>query len=112
MAKSKDDVKSAEFELQRNQLEIQKQQAKNIELAINKIAPIAEKYFVTKLEKLEAPRFRWTAIIFGILLGIIVIGVMCLVYAGKVGADNLVFLLGIIVGYMITLMREVVLGFE
>ncbi len=105
-------ILEAQLKLQSQQLEIQKEQTKNFGILIDKVAPLIEKYYSAKLEKIEAPKFRWSAIIFGIMLVVIVVGSMYLVYEGKLGADNFTFLVGVIVGYMMTFIKDLTLGGE
>lgn len=102
----------AQLKFQSQQLEIQKEQTKNVGILIDKVAPLIEKYYTTKLEKIEAPKFRWSAIIFGIILAGIIGGSMFLVYEGKMGADNFTFLAGVVVGYMMTFIKDLTLGSE
>jgi len=99
----------AKKNLEEKQLDLQIQQAKNFNLLIEKVVPAVEKYFTDKLHKLEAPKFRWTLIVFAILLAIIVIGTGILVYFDKIESTNFIFLLGILVGAMMTLIGDIIL---
>ena len=60
------------IKLEEQRLKLQTEQAKNVNKLMEKGLPLVEKYFSTKLEKLEAPRFKWMLIIFG---GILVLSV-------------------------------------
>ena len=98
------------IKLEEQRLKLQTEQAKNVNKLMEKGLPLVEKYFSTKLEKLEAPRFKWMLIIFG---GILVLSVALtgfLTFFGKVSSENFTFLLGILIGAIITLLGDVLIN--
>ncbi len=88
------------------QMEIQKQQAKNFNLLLEKGIPAIEKYLNAKLVHYDKPRFKYAIGGVCLILLIIVIGSMFLVFNGLLGADAFTFLMGIIVGYLLTFFKE------
>lgn len=97
------------IELEKQRLQLQEQQAKNFNTLIEKALPLVEKYFTTRLEKLEAPKFKISSIIFSTILLVIVIGSGVLVFYGKITSDNFTFLIGVIVGYLMTFIKNIVM---
>lgn len=91
---------------------LQVENAKNLGTLIDKGLPIVDKYFSQKIEKVEAPKIRMMFWIFGgiLFLSVIITGV--LTYTGKVSSDNFTFLLGTLLGTIITLIGDVTIGAE
>jgi len=89
-------------------LELEIQQAKNFEILIKEVLPLVKDYFTTKLEKVDSPRFKISTLVFGGLLFIIVLITAFLVYIDKLAADNFTFLIGIIVGYAMTHLKNII----
>jgi len=97
-------------EVQLKQTELQLEQAKNFGMLIDKLVPVAERYLTAKMEKLEAPKFKWSYIVVCILLVILLVGSMILAYYGKISSENFAFLMGTVVGYLMTFMKDVIIG--
>ncbi len=53
------------FRMGEENIKLQKAQIMLIDKIAEKAIPTAEKYIFTKLEKVEAPRFKWSIIILG-----------------------------------------------
>ena len=106
MAKTQESL----MKIEEQRLKLQTEQAKNFNKIIDKGLPLLEKYFTSKIEKLEAPRFRWMFIVFG---GILIMSVGLtgfLTFYGKISSENFTFLLGILLGAIITLFGDVLLN--
>ena len=98
-------LQEKQVELQIKQVELQKEQTKNTQTLIEQGLPVVEQYFSKKMQHVDNPRFKWATIVFGLILFTIVVGSGILVYEGKIDAGNFTFLLGVIVGYMMTFME-------
>jgi hypothetical protein len=94
--------------LEEKKIELELQRNKSFNMLVSQGLPLLEKYFTSKLEKIEAPKFKWTLIIFGSLLTISVVGTGILVYADKVDSANFTFLLGIMIGSIVTLIGDII----
>ena len=100
----------AMIKLEEQRIKLQTEQAKNFSKIIEKGLPLVEKYFSAKIEKLEAPRFRWMFIIFGTIL-LVSIGLTgFLTFYGKISSENFTFLLGILIGSIITLIGDAIIN--
>ena len=77
--------------------------------AIEEGFPILRDYYNKKMTKLEGPKIRISLYGFIYLLAIIVIGSGLLVFYGKLEGSNFTFLLGILIGAMITFLGDLVL---
>jgi len=97
------------LKFQQRQLELQAQNAQFFHETVRKILPIAEKYYTTKLTKVEAPKVRWSIVGFLIVLCVVVVVSGILVYAGKMESSNFTFLLGTLVGGSITFLGDIIL---
>jgi len=98
------------IKLEEQRLKLQTEQAKNFSKIIEKDLPLIEKYFTAKIEKLEAPRFRWMFIIFGAILFISIGLTGFLTFYDKISSENFTFLLGILIGSIITLIGDVIIN--
>ena len=98
------------IKLEEQRLKLQTEQAKNFSKIIEKGLPLIEKYFTAKIEKLEAPRLRWMFIIFGTILFISIGLTGFLTFYGKISSENFTFLLGILIGSIITLIGDVIIN--
>ena len=96
--------------IEEQRLKLQTEQAKNLNKIIDKGLPLVEKYFTSKIEKLEAPRFKWMFVIFGAILFISIGLTAFLTYHGKISSENFTFLLGILIGSIITLIGDVIIN--
>lgn len=94
--------------VQEKQLDLQMKQAENFNKLIEKGIPLIERYITARIEKIEAPKFKWTMIIFSLLLFVVIIGTGFLVYQGKVSSDNFTFLVGILIGSVITFLGDII----
>lgn len=102
--------KEAMIKLEEQRIKLQTEQAKNLSKVIDKGLPLVEKYFSAKIERLEAPKFRWMFIIFGAIL-LISIGLTgFLTFYGKISSENFTFLLGILIGSIITLVGDAIIS--
>lgn len=99
----------AVIKLEEQRLKLQTEQAKKFNKIIEESLPLVEKYFTAKIEKLEAPRFRWMFIIFGSILFISIGLTGFLTFYGKISSENFTFLLGILIGSIITLISDVII---
>ena len=97
------------LKLQQKQLDLEQEKAKSLNSLLEKAIPLIEKYYSTKLEKIEAPKFKYTLIIFSFLLFVVVIGTGILVFYGKVSSENFTFLIGILIGSVITFLRDIII---
>ena len=98
------------IELEKEKMKLQQEQNKNFNKLVDKGLPLLEKYFTSKIEKLEVPKFKWTLIVFALVLLVSVGMTGVLTFFGKVGAENFTFLLGILIGAIITLMGDILLN--
>lgn len=99
------------LEVEKEKVRLQQEQTKNFNKLIDKGFPILERYLNAKLEKIEAPKFKWTFIIFGILLVLILASTAFLTFYDKLNPENFTFLLGILIGSIITLLGDILLNF-
>ena len=99
------------IEVEKEKVRLQQEQAKNFNKLIDKGFPLIERYLNAKLEKIEAPRFKWTFVIFGVLL-ILILGITAfLTFYDKLNPENFTFLLGILIGSIITLLGDILSNF-
>ncbi len=70
--------------------------------------PLLERWFDNQHE-LEKPKIRWSIIGFILMLFLVVICTAVLVFFGKVDGSNFTFLMGTLVGAIITLFGDIVL---
>jgi len=104
---TKEDIQLETIKLQEKQIEIQTQNNKMIQQLIEKGLPIADKYFNKKLEKIEAPKIRWSILGFISILALVIVGTGYLVYVEKLDPANFTFLLGIIIGASVTFLGDI-----
>ena len=95
--------------LEERQLELQAEQSRKVSSLIHKGISALEKYHTEKLRRLDAPKFRWTLIIFASLLFLIVFGSGFLLFFDKIDKSNFTFLLGILIGAIMALIGDVIL---
>ena len=94
--------------LQSTPLDLQIEQQKQMNILLDCGIPALEKYYSAKLEQLEAPRFKWSSAIVAIILAGIILAASFLVYNDKLSSESYVFLVGVIVGYLLTFLKELV----
>ncbi len=109
---AKDELRIQELKVKEKELEVQKSQNEMIQHALDKVIPIADKYFNNKLTAVEGPKIRWSIIGFVLLLFVIVIITGILVYNGKLDGGNFTFMLGTLIGSAITLLGDIILPKE
>ena len=97
------------IEIEKEKIKVQLKQQETIQKIVDKGLPLIQRYFTSKIEKIEAPRFKWTFIIFGGLLFASLVGTGLLTYYDKISSENFTFLLGILIGSIVTLMGDIVL---
>lgn len=109
-------VQLATIELQKKQLDLQSKQldsqiasSKVMQQAVEQGLPLLKEYVETKVHKLESPKFKWSILIFGSILLICVIGSGVLVFFDKLDSGSFTFLLGTLIGGMITFLGDVIL---
>ena len=102
MAKDKE-VQLKEIELEKEKVS---QSTKIWEKALEEGFPLLKEYLNKKIEKLEVPKIRLSLIWFSIILFVVILITSFLVYAGKLEGSNLTFLLGIMVGAIITFLSS------
>ncbi|MBI2444842.1 hypothetical protein HYV43_00455 [Candidatus Micrarchaeota archaeon] len=100
------------LELQETQLKLQLKSQENIQMLVEKGLPILEKYYQTKLERLETPKVQWTIIGFLVILILVTLGAGIMTYLGKLDQGNFTFLLGTLLGVSVTMLKEVVMPSE
>ena len=96
----------------KNGKELELERAKTLNLILEKGLPLLDKYYTSKLEKIEAPKFKLTLFVFGFLLLITLLTTGTLVYFDKVSSDNFTFVLGILIGSAVTLVGNIILGVQ
>lgn len=67
-----------------------------------------ERFITLKIEKVDSPKFTLSTMVFGILLFSTIVSVSVLAAWGVVSSESFGFLMGVIVGYIMTHLREVV----
>ncbi len=97
------------MKLEEQKLKTQTEQNKELIKVAKRVTEAIEKYYTLKLTKLEAPKFKWSTTLFSVIILLIVVGSGLLVYYGKLSSSNFTLLIGVIVGYLMTFIKNVVL---
>ena len=111
-----DKIQLATIKLQEKQLEIQAKQqelqienSKILQKAVEQGLPLMRDYYQAKMQTVESPKFKWSILLFGTILFICVIGSGVLVFFEKLDSGSFTFLLGTLIGGIITFMGDLLL---
>ena len=111
-----DKIQLATIKLQEKQLELQTKRqdaqienSKVIQSAVDQGLPLMKEYYHAKMRTVEAPKFRWSIILFGTILFVCVVGSGVLVFFDKLDSGSFTFLLGTLTGGIITFMGDLLL---
>jgi hypothetical protein len=109
-------VQLATIKLQEKQLDLQAQQqaaqienAKVLQTAVEQGMPLLKDYLHAKMKNVDSPKFKWSIVLFGAVLLVCVIGSGFLVFFDKMESGSFTFLLGTLIGGIITFMGDLLL---
>lgn len=102
-------LKEEELKLQQKQLDLQMQNGQLFKDALEQGLPLLDKYLTAKINQVEGPKIRWSIISFASVLVLVVALSGFLVYDGKLDASNFTFLLGTLIGAVITLLGDILI---
>ena len=108
----KSNIKEEQIKFQQKQLETQSQNIQFIQKAIEQGASLLQKYLDAKIKNVEAPKIKWSIIAFVGVLVLVIIICGFLVYENKLDPSNFTFLLGTLIGAVITLLGDVLIPQE
>lgn len=103
------EIQLQQLKVQEKQFEAQITNAKMFDKAIEQGLPLLKDYLDNKMNKVETPKFKWTIGAFGAILLICVIGSGLLVFFDKMDSGSFTFLLGTLIGGIITFIGDVLL---
>lgn len=103
------ELQKKQIDLQSKQLESQIASSKLFEKAVEQGFPLLKEYMEVKVQKIESPKFKWSILIFGGILLISVIGSGFLVFMDKLDSGSFTFLLGTLIGGMITFLGDIIM---
>lgn len=102
-------LQEKQMELQAKQQDVQIENSKIIQKAVDQGLPLMKEYYHAKMKHVESPKFKWSMILFGTILFICVVGSGVLVFFDKLDSGSFTFLLGTLIGGIITFMGDLLL---
>lgn len=103
------DIEQKKIALQIEAVKLEQQKQTTINKLVETGLPMVERYLDTKIKHVEKPKFQYTVVIIGVVLLVVIVGSMILVWQKVLGSDAFTFLMGIVVGYLMTFFREMIL---
>ncbi len=79
---------------------------------LREVAPLVTKYLEQRLrvmKEYEYPRFSLSVKVFGLLLGVVVAASFMLTLVGKMSGESFSFLMGVVIGYVMSHLKSLVL---
>ena len=102
-------LQEKQIEMQIKQHEAQIENSKVMQKAVDQGMPILKEYLHAKMQTVDSPKIRWSIILFGLILGLSVLGSGILVFFDKMDSGSFTFLLGTLIGGIITFMGDLLL---
>ena len=102
-------LQEKQIELQSKQQEAQIENSKVIQKAVDQGLPLMKEYYHAKMKTVDSPKFKWSILLIGTILFVCVVGSGILVFFNKMDSGSFTFLLGTLIGGIITFMGDLLL---